>query len=149
VPQLDVRPIAAAETRWLRHTLLRPHQAPDTLVYPGDDAPDSLHVGTFLNGQLVGIASVTHHPFPGAPGGAGWQLRGIATLPEVRGRGYGAALVQACLEHVSAHGGAILWCNGRTAAQSFYEAMGFQIWGEEFETPHTGPHYVFWREVGP
>lgn len=116
MPKLDIRPITAAETRWLRHTLLRPHQPPDTLLYPGDEAPDSLHVGAFLKGQLVGIASVTHHPFPGAPDGAGWQLRGVATVPEVRGQGYGAALVHACLDHVAIQGGTILWCNGRTVS---------------------------------
>lgn len=147
MPQFDIRPITAAETRWLRHTLLRPHQPPESLVYPGDDAPDSLHVGAFCEERLVGIASVTHHPFPRAPGETGWQLRGIATLPEVRGQGYGAALVRTCLEHVAAQRGAILWCNGRTSARPFYEALGFQTWGDEFETPYTGPHYVFWREV--
>lgn len=148
MPQFDIRPITAEETRWLRHTLLRPNQRPEELVYVGDDSPESLHAGAFLEGRLVAIVSVTHHPFPGAPGEGGWQLRGIATLPEVRGQGVGTALVRACLAHVAAHGGTILWCNGRTSARPFYEGLGFQIWGEEFERPHTGPHYVFWREVG-
>jgi len=143
----DIRPIAAAETRWLRHTLLRPHQAPDKLIYPGDDAPDSLHVGAFDNGQLVGIASVSSQPFPGDPGQAAWQLRGIATLPQVRRQGYGAALIRTCLEYIAAQGGRIVWCSGRTTALTFYQALGFQVWGDEYEVPHTGPHYVMWREI--
>jgi GNAT superfamily N-acetyltransferase len=147
--QLDIHPIAAADTHWLRHVLLRPHQAPDTLIYPGDEAPDSLHVGAFRDGQLVGIASISRQPFPGAPDQAAWQLRGMATLPEVRRQGYGAALVRACLDHVAAHGAGILWCNGRTTAISFYQAQDFRVWGEEFEVPGTGPHYVLWQKVEP
>jgi GNAT superfamily N-acetyltransferase len=143
----DIRPIAAAETHWLRHTLLRPHQAPDELVYPGDDAPDSLHVGAFLDEKLVGIASISRQPFPGAPERPAWQLRGMAVLPEVQRQGHGAALLRACLEHIAIQGGEIFWCNGRVTAIPFYQAAGFQVWGEEFVVPGSGPHYVLWQEL--
>lgn len=142
----DIRPISAAETRPLRHALLRPHQPAERLVYPGDDAPQTLHAGAFLGGRLVGIASVTPGPSNGAAWPAPWQLRGMATAPEVRGRGYGRALIVACLAHIAAHGGRTLWCNGRTSALPFYRALGFQAHGEEFLSD-TGPHYVLWRAV--
>jgi predicted GNAT family N-acyltransferase len=70
----------------------------------------------------------------------------MATTPEVRGLGYGRALIMACLRHVVAHGGLTLWCNGRTTAAGFYTALGFTRLGEEFVT-ETGPHYVFFRPV--
>jgi ribosomal protein S18 acetylase RimI-like enzyme len=44
-------------------------------------------------------------------------------------------------------GAATVWCSGRTGAQRFYERHGFQPIGELYETPGTGPHYVFWRRV--
>ena len=145
---IEIRAISAAETRPIRHQVLRPHQPPESLVYPGDDTPDSLHAGAFLGGRLVGIASVSRQPFPGGPGLDTWQLRGVATLPEARRHGCGAALVRACIAHVAARGGAVLWCNGRTSALPFYRALGFEPRGEEFETPGTGPHLVMWREIG-
>ena len=146
--EIEIRAISAAEARPIRHLVLRPHQPAETLVYPGDDAPESLHVGAFLHGKLVGIASVSRQPFPGAPGLDTWQLRGMATLPNARRMGCGAALVRACVAHVEAHGGAALWCNGRTSALSFYRALGFETRGEEFMTPGTGPHFVMWRVIG-
>ena len=42
---------------------------------------------------------------------------------------------------------AVVWCNGRTGAQGFYQRQRFSPIGDLFETPGTGPHYVFWRRV--
>lgn len=143
-PQYDIRAISAAETRPLRHQLLRPHHPPEKLVYPGDDDPESLHVGAFLEHRLVGIASISRQPFPFRAEPGSWQLRGMAIIPDLRRQGYGAALIRACLDHAAARGGAMLWCNGRSTAAPFYQALGFQIEGEEFMA-ETGPHYVLWR----
>jgi GNAT superfamily N-acetyltransferase len=145
---VEIRAISAAETRPLRHQVLRPHQPPETLVYPGDDAPDSLHVGAFLDGALVGIASVSRQPFAGAQALDTWQLRGMATLPAARRMGCGSALVRACIAHVHRHGGAALWSNARLSALPFYRPLGFEARGEERLTPGTGPHFVMWRPIG-
>lgn len=143
----DIRPITAAQTRPLRHAVLRPFQPIEQLFYPGDEAPDSFHVGAFRSGEIVGIASVSRQPPPerGAP--TAWQLRGMATTPEVRRQGYGAAFVAACVEHVARHGGSAIWCNARVSAIPFYHALGFTITSDVFERPRTGPHVVMWRSV--
>ncbi|NTU81916.1 MAG: GNAT family N-acetyltransferase [Chloroflexales bacterium] len=142
----DIRPILASETRPLRQAILRPHQRADELVYRGDDDADTLHAGAFHQGLLVGVATVSCNPCPRADFPLPWQLEGMATTPEVRGLGYGRALIAACLAHIAAHGGATIWCNGRTSAAGFYTTLGFQPVGAEFTT-QTGPHYVFWRAV--
>ncbi|MFV9504457.1 MAG: GNAT family N-acetyltransferase [Oscillochloridaceae bacterium umkhey_bin13] len=139
---MEIRAITAAETRRLRHLVLRPHQRPEELVYPGDDAPDSLHVGAFRGKQLVGVTTVVRRACPQFELPAPWQIEGVATLPEVRGLGYGQAMLDACVAHVAFEGGATLWCNGRTSAAGFYQARGFRPLGPEFVTA-TGPHFVF------
>jgi GNAT superfamily N-acetyltransferase len=141
----DIRPIAASDTRWLRHLVLRPHQPPEALVYPGDDDPAGFHAGAFLGERLVGVATVAPEDCPAAPGARGWRLRGMATLHEVRRRGYGAALIAACVAHVRDNGGDVLWCHGRTSALSFYRSLSFERHGDEFEVPYTGPHYLLLR----
>lgn len=143
---VEIRPITAAETRPLRQAILRPHQSLDELVYTGDDDPETLHVGAFCDGRLVGIATVLQNLCPRAAFSEPWQLEGMATRPEVRGMGYGRAIVTRCLAHAAAHGGKTLWCNGRTSAAGFYRATGFRPVGEEFVTA-TGPHYVFFRPI--
>jgi GNAT superfamily N-acetyltransferase len=146
---LDIRRISAAETRLLRQAILRPHQRAEELVFPGDEDPDSLHVGVFSDGELIGVASVMRGPMSGRAPCEAWQLRGMAIQPEHRRRGRGAALVRACIDYIARKGCEILWCRARTPAVPFYRALGFETEGEEFEIPVSGPHYVMWRRVPP
>ena len=141
-----IKPITAAETIPLRHNILRPHLPIESLKYPGDDAADSLHVGAFLDGELVGIASVAVEPHESEP--HAWRLRGMATQDRVRGLGAGRALVETCVAHVIAHRGRAVWCHGRTNAWGFYRALGFEKYGDEFESDSgTGPHYVMIKRL--
>jgi ribosomal protein S18 acetylase RimI-like enzyme len=144
---ITVRPISAADTRPLRSAILRPGQPPHMLAYAGDDAPDTLHLGAFDNGELVGIASIYREPPPGEELAGAWRLRGMATVDKVRGRGYGRALLTACIEHIQAQGGAVLWCNARTPAMGFYTSLGFSVRGEPFELPGIGEHFFMWRPI--
>jgi GNAT superfamily N-acetyltransferase len=95
----------------------------------------------------VGIASVCREPMPQGREPEGWRLRGMATLPEVRGRGFGRALLEACFAHISAHGGQLLWCNARVVALGFYAHLGFVAEGEQFEIVPIGPHFVMTRRL--
>jgi GNAT superfamily N-acetyltransferase len=142
-----VRPISAAQVRLLRHALLRPFEPPEKIVYSGDDQPDTLHAGAFDGDAFVGIASVCREPMPGSRQGGEWRLRGMATMPAVRGRGFGRLLLESCFDHIRARGGTLLWCNARVVALGFYRHLGFIAQGEEFEIVPIGPHYVMTRRL--
>lgn len=149
---MDVRSITAAETRPLRSEILRPGQPPGSLVYPGDDAPGSFHAGAYLDGALVGIATVYPEPMPHIPGAdldpaSAFRLRGMATRTELQGRGIGRDVLGLCIDHVRASGADMLWCNARVVALGFYRRLGFQTIGDEFDIAGIGPHYVMWTEV--
>lgn len=143
-----VKRISAQETRPLRQQVLRPHQRAEELIYPGDDDPDALHLGAYEGDRLVGILSACREmPETGEP--HAWRLRGMATLPDVRGAGYGGKLLRAAIGYVATQGCTYLWCNARTPVIGFYEHYDFERRGEEFEPPHIGPHYFVWRTVTP
>jgi GNAT superfamily N-acetyltransferase len=146
-PTFVVRPITVAEARPVRQQVLRPGQPPESTVYPGDEAPSAWHVGAFQGADLLGIASVYIEAPAGTADSCAYRLRGMAVLPGYQGQGYGRALVQACVRHVMAHGGNLLWCNGRVSALGFYRALGFQPVGEIFELPFSGPHFRLIRRV--
>jgi ribosomal protein S18 acetylase RimI-like enzyme len=145
---ITVRRISAEQTHPLRRAVLRPYQSPDQLVYPGDDAPDTLHLGAYLDSEIVGVVSVYREPPPGEADEGAWRLRGMAIIPKLQGQGYGRALLKDCLAHIVAQGGREVWCNARTAAAKFYRALGFEVVGEEYEMEGTGPHYTMRRAVG-
>ncbi len=69
----------------------------------------------------------------------------MATEPDVRGAGFGAALVAACIEHVATSGGGELWCNARVGAVGFYRRVGFEVVSGEFDIPGIGAHVVMAR----
>jgi GNAT superfamily N-acetyltransferase len=143
----ELRPADLAAVRELRHLVLRPHQRPEDLVYAGDDAPDALHLGAFERGRLVAIASIARQPPPGSDDRQAWRVRGMATLPDRRGRGLGGALLEACVDHARSLGGSLVWCNGRVLATAFYERHGFAVVRGPFEVPDLGPHHELRRDL--
>ena len=137
----EVRVITAAETWPLRQAVLRPGRPAAAAQFPADDAPATKHFGAFRGTSLVGIASLFRAEMPEQPGVSAFQLRGMATAPEVRGQGFGRALILTCLAYARDNQAQLFWFNARTVALGFYRKLGFEIIGEEFEVPDVGPHF--------
>lgn len=129
---MDVRTVRAEVTAGLRRVVLR-----GGLDHPplGDDPEDgSVHLAAYDGERLVGSGNIR----PDGPGR--WRIRGMATDPECRGQGVGAAVLAALLAYADAHGAGTVWCNARTPARTFYERAGFVVEGEEWVDPDIGPH---------
>ena len=139
---MHVQVAGAEEVRPLRRAVLRPHQRPEDLVYPGDDARDTGHFVVRSGGAVVGVATVSREPHPRSPQAGDWRVRGMATDPAMRGAGIGGALLRACVDHARRAGGRRVWCNARVPARGFYERAGFAVEGGEFELPGIGPHVL-------
>jgi GNAT superfamily N-acetyltransferase len=127
--------------------VLRPNLPPEESVFPGYDDPTSLHLGAFERDELVGVATLIQDACPVNRRDDDWRLRGMATVQKVRNRGIGGLLLSRCIAHGREVGGSRIWCNGRSSALQFYERHGLRAVGEEFLSPHTGPHYLFVLEL--
>ena len=153
--KLLIQQISADETRDLRGQIMRPGEPIENSVYPGDDSPDTLHLGAYVDGEQVGVASVYREDPPDSevlpptmPLAGLWRLRSIATAQEARGQGYGGKLLQACIGYVAAQGGSALWCNARLNAVWFYERYMFQRYSNVQGTQgHV--RYFMWRGIKP
>jgi len=132
---------AAAAVYPLRALVLRPGQPVESCAFPSDDSAETSHFVADRAGRTIGIASIYHVKSPRNPDLDAWQLRGMATHPEARGGGAGAALLAAAISHARAQGASLVWCNARTAAAGFYERFGFESYGDKFDIPDVGPHY--------
>lgn len=135
----EIRVVPPEETVELRQRVLRPHQTVEEVRARLGELPA---VVVYDGGAVVATATVFEEGFPGDPRPGDWRLRGMASAPEVRGRGYGAAALLAALDHARAHGARRVWCNARTDAIGFYRRHGFTTHGDEFDDPDSGPHYV-------
>lgn len=147
---IETRPIRAEETYDLRHRILRPHQPLSACAYPCDTAPGALHIGVFLNGQLIGIGSLLPDPREDAPYPMSWRIRGMAVQEDVRGTGAGGKILQALIDAVRTQPlPAEIWCNGRANVRGFYERFGFVQEGDLFDLPDIGPHVLLVKMLHP
>ena len=132
---IEVREVPLARTRPLRRAILRPHQTLDDLA---DHEPQGAVAFGALDGdELIAVGLVGPDGTPG-----GWRVRGMATAPRARGRGAGAAVLDALVRHAREQGAGRIWCNARTPARTLYERAGFAVVSDEFELPQIGPHLV-------
>jgi GNAT superfamily N-acetyltransferase len=147
-------PITAVETQRLRHVILWPHKsAPEECTIDVDDADHAHHVGAFdAAGRHVGVCSLfdqRSERFPDAipTQDPVYRLRVMGTLPEVRGKGAGAAIVEYACDWAREQGARWLWCDAREVAFPFYLRMGFEFCSEGYEIDPIGPHRMMRRKL--
>jgi GNAT superfamily N-acetyltransferase len=145
--------VPAADILGLRHAVLRPGLPREAAVFPEDDLPEAVHIAAYDGDSptVLGCGSFFPEPFPhagaGGPSGRAFRIRGMASDPDTRGRGYGAAVLTAGEAEARRRGAEVMWCNGRTVARGFYERHGYAVSGEEFVIDGVGPHFVFVRTL--
>lgn len=141
---VSVKKIRAEETFPLRLEVLRknidlPHQ------FDGDLDDETFHLGVFENEKLVCIGTFVKNAIEEIKG-TQYQLRGMATATDVRGKGYGKLLLSFATDELTKRNINFLWCNAREVAVQFYEKNHFQIIGDLFVNK-VGPHYKMYKEI--
>ena len=143
---IDAKHVVVRPARWeeiidLRHAVLRQGLPREEAIFPGDDAPTSLHWGAFDGAAAVGCVTLHASQWEGEPA---WQLRGMATSPQFRRKGVGKVLLEemerALRDAGRGGGGPLLWCNARVPYVPFYLATGWQVVSDRFDIPTAGPH---------
>lgn len=139
-----IREITYAEGIGLRSDVLKPNPAKVSagLVQYEDDG--AIHFGADVESQLIAVASFTPFGEDGVRDLASYQLRGAATRADFQGMGIGQKLIATGIEACFTRGASLVWCDGRSAAKTFYERLGFMPAGPEFKTS-SGLHYRFRR----
>src|SRR5947207_2734781 len=117
--------ISPEKTYSLRHSVLRPHQPLNECLFPGDDDPTNFHLGTFFDEKLVSIGSFYQESTPKLTCSIQYRLRGMATDPKFRGKGFGAQVIYSAYPLLNDRKCQALWFNAREVAFGFYEKLGF------------------------
>ncbi|MGZ3777005.1 MAG: GNAT family N-acetyltransferase [Mucilaginibacter sp.] len=142
-----IRFIPVEDTLAIRNDILRGGKLSlDECRFPGDESDGAFHLGYFDNDKLVCIATFHFKNHEGYLG-KGYQLRGMATLDEYRGRGIGNQLVNFAIVYLRGQKANYVWCNARKSALKFYGDLGFEVISDEFELPVIGPHRVLYLKI--
>lgn len=115
--------------------------------YPNDRNPDSFHLGSFEGERLVAVGSFYKERRETVLGHFQWRLRGMAVLPDFRGKGVGAGLIAFALDELKAKRADVLWCQARENATGFYTKLGFNTKGEPFPLDGLGVHVIMCKPI--
>ncbi len=131
----------------LRNHILREGKLKDEdCVFINDDHPETFHLGFFKGEELACVASFhpqEHQDFPGKA----FQLRGMATAENFRGKGIGNMLVNFAIVYLRGRKVNYMWCNARKVAWKFYLGLGFEFISSEFEIEGIGPHKTMYLKI--
>ena len=142
---IKIKNISAQDTYEIRLIVLRKNiDLP--YKFEGDNDKDTFHLGAFYQNELVGIATFMKNTIDSELEEQ-YQLRGMATLPKVRGKGAGKLLIEEAKRIIKEKGISFLWSNARKEAVGFYESLNFKVIGEGFEVQKVGPHYKMVTEL--
>lgn len=144
---MQVKQINAIDTINIRKEMLRQDFPPEACHYPGDDDDLTFHLGGFMDNKLVSIASFYFQNHPEIPEENQFQLRGMASLPEFQGKGLSSMLLKTAFPIIKQNMVNTLWCNARKTAVGFYEKVGFEKLGNEFEVDKIGTHVVMMKKI--
>lgn len=136
-----IRFIRPEQTLPLRSLVLRNGLPEEQCLFEHDLLATTFHLGYFDdNNQLVCILTCMKEDHGKLPKPA-YRLRGMATHPDHRRKGYAAELLNAAIDHLKKQLDIdYLWFNARTVAFPFYESQAFEYMSDEFDIPGIGPH---------
>lgn len=141
---MEVRRLEAVDVLTLRNKVLRPKELKTDYIFEGDQDESTLHLGAFLEGSLVSVATFLFQAHPKIDGKVPVRLRGMATLPKHRNKGLSKALIETAIPVVKQNQCDVLWCEAREQAIGFYLSLGFQAYGAIFEREYIGPHQLMY-----
>ncbi len=149
--RLHLERLAAEQVQPLRTKILRPRfDDGEVCEFAEDHHHDTVHFGIVDEDfDVHAVATFIHNACPEKPGVEAIQLRGMCVDEPLQGAGLGERLLEGALGQLAVRFPAakVVWCNARTSAAGFYEKMGFERIGEEFDKPHIGPHVVMWKKL--
>lgn len=144
---MKVLRISAQDTYDIRHQMLRQGRPKEEVHFPHDDDDQTFHLGAFIEGKLVSVASFYFENHPDLPDEYQYRLRGMATLADHQHIGLSSALLKMAFPIIKQNLCTLLWCNARTSAMGFYQKVGFEKVGEEFDIPTVGPHVLMFKSI--
>ena len=140
-----IKEITAKETFSVRQPVLRPGKPIESCYFEGDNLIYTTHFGYFNEEKIIGIISLFKNSNENFKIQKQFQIRGMAVLENHQKKGIGAVLVLHTENYLKEEGKHLIWFNARESAVAFYEKLGYEIKGEQFEITGVGPHFLMFK----
>ncbi len=131
----------------LRHGVLRPGLPEETATFEGDTDESTYHFACYLQERGTEPACCVSYMKVNYNGHEAYQLRGMATHEDFRGKKLGSTLMAFAEQEITERTDiTVFWCKARVEAIPFYEKQGWACVSEEFEIEGVGPHRVMLKQ---
>lgn len=148
--EFNIVEIPLIKTLDLRHQVLKPFLAnKQATIVPGDHLNGTFHLGCYKQNELVSIGSFMPETNRNFPQERQYRLRQMATSPQHLRKGYGAAIITHGIALLKQQEIELLWFDARELAFPFYQALGFNFFGDFYEVPNTGRHKLMYKNLRP
>lgn len=127
--------------------MLRPDSPIERCKFARDEEDQTFHLGAFMDNKLVSVASFYFEKHPDLEEPFQFRLRGMATLPDYQHKGLSTELLKMAFPIIKQNFCHLVWCNARVTAVEFYQKVGFEKVGEEFDIPGIGPHLLMFKSL--
>jgi RimJ/RimL family protein N-acetyltransferase/predicted GNAT family N-acyltransferase len=144
---VSVRKISTADTLMIRQSVLRQGKPIESCFFDGDNRKNTLHLGLYYYGDLIGIATFMENNHPDFDELTQYQLRGMAILHQFQGKRLGNVLLEEGIKKLKTRNVNLLWCNAREIATNFYLKFDFKIYGKSFEIKGIGKHFTMFKSL--
>lgn len=145
--KIKLRAITAKDTHAVRHPMLRRGRPISSCIFNGDQDPNTLHLGAYLEDELVGVLSAYLKIHPDFKIENSYQVRGVAVLTEQHRNGIGRLLMKAIEQKLLKKNTSFIWLNARVTAVPFYEQLQYSVHGPVFDIPPIGLHYCYYKHL--
>lgn len=143
---ITLKLVTLSEILPIRQAVLRPGKTIEHCYFDMDQDKETLHLGLYENNNLAGIATLVKNHHPQLAKNA-YQLRGMAVLKDFQKKQYGQKLLTKATDLAAEKNMDLLWMNARESALKFYQKSGFNIFGNAFEIPEIGTHFVMYKHL--
>lgn len=144
---MNVKIVSAEELYPIRHKVLRPGKPISSTYYERDHNLDTIHFAAYSHSTICSIATFYPESFMHVYSIKAYRLRGMATLPSFRRKGYGRIVMREAIKHLKKNQCDMLWCKARTIAIPFYQSLGFEVVGNKYYIDDIGPHYTMYKTL--
>ena len=141
--------VSAETVITLRHQVLRAGLPIEKASFTGDTESTTRHYALLFDDKprhppIVCVTYMTSS----WQGEMAWRLRGMATDPRYQGRGLGSRIVQFAERDLLQDSAIrLFWCDARRGAVCFYQKLGWETVGQEFDIEDAGPHIKMIKRI--
>tara|TARA_B100001057_G_scaffold61747_1_gene55088 strand:+ start:261 stop:704 length:444 start_codon:yes stop_codon:yes gene_type:complete len=145
--EIIVKKVDAQDLLPVRSKVLRNNAAFNFCKYDGDNSPNSVHVGAYIEKTLIGGVSLIKNDSSYLNLNNCYQLRGMCVDDKYQKRGIGKKILKFAEKCAKDLNTSNLWMNARIIAVKFYAKLNYVDSNIKYDIKGIGLHHFMYKKI--